>query len=78
MKQNINTGDSRFSSYVVLQEGNIWAVQSVAAGAGSALRWLRILEKEEGDRVAHERASRAFDRLRDAAPRRYWREDGPG
>jgi len=41
-KPDINTLDSRFGSNVVLQGGNIWAVQSIGVGGRSALRWFRI------------------------------------
>jgi len=41
-KQNLSTGDARFSSYVLLQEGFIWGVQAVNNGGRDAVRWLRI------------------------------------
>ena len=41
-KQNINTGDTRFWGYAVLQGGSIWAVQTVNNGGNAAVRWLRI------------------------------------
>ncbi len=43
-KPNIHTGDSRFSSNVVRQNGSLWGVQSVNNGGRSALRWFEIDE----------------------------------
>lgn len=42
LKQNIKNNSSVFSSSVVLNNGDIWAVQSVENGDRSALRWFRI------------------------------------
>jgi len=41
-KANLDSGDARFSGNVVLQGGNVWGVQSVAAGGRAAIRWLRF------------------------------------
>ncbi len=39
---NIDTGDTRFSSSVVKVNGKIWGVQSVTDNGRAALRWFRI------------------------------------
>lgn len=39
---DITTGDNRFSSSVIRQNGELWAVQTIAQGSRSAIRWLRI------------------------------------
>ncbi|MGC8666788.1 MAG: hypothetical protein ACP5VE_01555 [Chthonomonadales bacterium] len=39
---NVDTGDTRFSSSVVKVNGKIWGVQSVTANGRAALRWFRI------------------------------------
>lgn len=41
-KANLDSGDARFGSNVVLQGGSVWAVQSVAFGGRAAIRWLRF------------------------------------
>lgn len=41
-KPNLDSGDARFSGNVVLQGGDVWAVQSVTAGGRAAIRWLRF------------------------------------
>ena len=41
---NIDSGDNRFSSNLILQEGSIWGVQSVNQNGRSALRWFEIDE----------------------------------
>ncbi|MEL6330710.1 MAG: DVUA0089 family protein [Planctomycetota bacterium] len=38
----VDTGDTRFSGNTVLQQGNLWAVQSVNVNGRVAIRWLRI------------------------------------
>ncbi|NEP31748.1 hypothetical protein [Moorena sp. SIO3B2] len=43
-KQNIDTGNNRFSSNLVLINGSIWGVQSVENFGRSALRWFEIDE----------------------------------
>ncbi len=43
IKQNIDTGDSRFSGNVVLQNGSLWAVHSFEdSGGRTGLRWFEI------------------------------------
>jgi hypothetical protein len=41
-KRNLDSGDSRFGSNLVLQNGVTWAVQSVGVDGRSAVRWLQI------------------------------------
>jgi hypothetical protein len=41
-KRNLDSGDSRFSSNLVLQNGVTWAVQSVNQDGRAAVRWLQI------------------------------------
>ena len=41
-KPNLDAGDSRFGSNVVLQGGSLWAVHSVDVGGRAAVRWLRF------------------------------------
>ncbi|MBC8109244.1 MAG: hypothetical protein H7Z14_21840 [Anaerolineae bacterium] len=41
-KANIHTGDNRFQVSPVLNNGEIWGVQSVSSGGRAAFRWYRI------------------------------------
>ena len=41
-KRNLDSGDSRFSSNLVLQNGVTWAVQGVDVDGRAAVRWLQI------------------------------------
>ena len=41
-KQDIDTGDTRFSGNVVLQNGKLWAVQSGGLGGKSVIRFLVV------------------------------------
>ena len=41
-KPDLNTSDARFGSFVLLQGGSIWGVQTVDNGGRAAIRWLRI------------------------------------
>ncbi len=41
---NLDSGDSRFSGNVVLQNGDFWGVQTVENNGQNALRWFRIDE----------------------------------
>jgi hypothetical protein len=41
-KRNLDSGDSRFSSNLVLQNGVTWAVQSVNQDGRAAVRWLQL------------------------------------
>lgn len=50
---NIDAGDSRFSSNLILQNGYVWGVQSVVNNGRSALRWFELdsttnTKKQEG------------------------------
>lgn len=41
-KRNLDAGDSRFSSNLVLQNGITWAVQAVNVDGRAAVRWLQL------------------------------------
>lgn len=44
----LDASDSRFGSYAVLQNGDLWAMQTVDVGGRASPRWLR-LDPETGD-----------------------------
>ncbi len=41
-KTPIHVGDSRFNSFVVLQNGELWGVQCVGGGSHAQVRWFRL------------------------------------